>query len=64
MVFQLPFFLYRKSIGRLINPAQVTAEELGGDGPDTLEEAALDSATAVNAVDESQRRQPKVRRRN
>lgn len=64
MLFRLPAFLYRKSIGRLINPAEVKAEELGSDSSGSMEDAALDEATAVNAVDEAERRKPKVRRRN
>lgn len=63
MIFRLPGFVYRKSIGRFINPAQAAAEDLQEDEDQTLEEAALDEATSINRVDESERRQPKVRRR-
>lgn len=63
MIFKLPGFLYRKSFGRFISPVQTAAEEMQDDGPESLEDAAIDSATAINANDESDRRKPKVRRR-
>ena len=62
-IFRLPAFAYRKTIGRFLNPAQVKAEELGEDDAETLEEAALNEATSINANEESERRKPKVRRR-
>lgn len=63
MIFKLPGFLYRKTLGRFINPVQTAAEEMQEDGPENFEDEAIDSATAINANDESDRRKPKVRRR-
>jgi hypothetical protein len=62
-IFRLPVFAYRKTLGRFINPAQATAEEFAEDDAETLEEAALNEATSINANEESERRKPKVRRR-
>jgi len=58
-----PLFLYRKSLGRLISPAETVAAELGEEQDETLEDAALNEATSINKNEEAERRQPKVRRR-
>ena len=55
--------MYRKSLGRLISPAETVAAELGEEQDETLEDAALNEATSINKNEEAERRQPKVRRR-
>jgi hypothetical protein len=54
---------YRNTLGRVLGPKQAVLADQE-DTEETLEEAALNEATSLNGVEESQRRKPKVRQRN
>ncbi|KIW01331.1 hypothetical protein, variant [Verruconis gallopava] len=63
VLFRLPAFVYRKTIGRFLRPHEAVLEQLTRDEHETIEDAALDCATSINANEESERRKPKVRRK-
>jgi hypothetical protein len=54
---------YRKTLGRFLGPKGAVLADQEDAEAETLEEAALNEATSLNAVEESQRRKPRVRQR-
>jgi hypothetical protein len=62
-VVKLPMWAYRKTLGRFFGPKEAVLADQEDDKSETLEDAALNEATSLNAVEESQRRKPRVRQR-
>lgn len=62
ILFSAPTWVYRKSIGRFINPSEPTYED-EIEEPETLEESALDQATSVNVADSVRRGKSKPRQK-
>jgi hypothetical protein len=54
---------YRKTLGRFLGSHKAVLADQEDVEPTTLEEAALNEATSLNAVEESQRRKPRVKQR-